>query len=158
MDKEIFIKEVDTITDKGEAIEIPVTAKNNWEKILMTVGIKKRKLTFNLKKIKVGNRHRICQRIIKFPEKVFDDSKYIMKMIAELSIHHNDDLIYCVAVSLQNDCNEPSSELIDALNWVDDDLLFKILDKSLSAINIEAFTNSIILITGVQSLTKTETP
>lgn len=146
---------IEGVLDIGKDVEIPVLAKNKWQKLLQTIGLKPRSLKYTLRRIKVGNRERIAMRIEGFPEEIINGKAY-MHRILELSSLHTKDLIYCAAVALQNDPNEPKAELLDALAWVDDEYLFKVLERSFEEIDAKNFLNSIVLIVGTQSLMKTD--
>lgn len=148
-------EQIEAFLDTGKVISIPVEPKNRWEKIMQRIGIKAKCLNYTLRKIKVGNRERIAARGFDFPTEV-NNGTYIVKRVLELTKDLSEDLRYCAAVALQNDRFEPKQKLLDALRWVDDEALFQILDASLSQLDISNFLNSIVLITGTQSLTKAE--
>lgn len=149
-------KEIEAFLDAGNVVNISIEPKNRWERILQYLGLKPKSLIYKLRKIRVGNRERIAARGFDFPTEV-NNGTYIVKRVLELTKDLSEDLRYCAAVALQNDRFEPKPELLDALRWVDDETLFQILDASLSQLDISNFLNSIVLITGTQSLTKAET-
>lgn len=155
-EKEVYKQEKRTFLDSGETVEIAVMPSNWFEKILQRIGLKPKFLAYTLRKIRVGNRERIGLRLYDFPDNVMDGS-HLLKKVFEISKNNNADLIYCAAVCLQNDKNEPSKQLLDALKWIDEEQLFYILDKGLSHIDIENFLKSIVLISGAKSLMQTET-
>lgn len=154
-EKDIKKKAIETLIDKEEEIIIPILPKNGFHKLLQKIGLKKKELVFCLRKMLNGNRKRISTRIFDFP--VFENNDtYILKRVFQLTVEHQDDLNYVVAVALQNDRNEPSKELLDAVQWLDDERFAYILEKSISTINIENFYRSIILISGAAKLIRTE--
>ncbi|WP_433863134.1 hypothetical protein [Sphingobacterium thalpophilum] len=148
-------KAIKSYIDSCEDIHIPVLPRSKWHAFLQRIGLKKKKLTYSLKKMRVGNRERISLRLFDFPDAVYDDT-YILKRAFTLTKNHHRDMVYCVAVALQNDRNEPSKELLDALNWIDEELFSYILDKSLSSIDLPNFFKSIVNLTGTASLIKAE--
>ncbi|WGQ15573.1 hypothetical protein [Sphingobacterium faecium] len=150
-DKEIKAEAIKAFLDIGNTVEVPILPKNKWEAILQRIGVKKKVLSYTLKKIKVGNRERIGIVSDLLPEELYDDT-YIVKRVLDLSKNHTRDLIYCAAVALQNNTNEPDEELLEALRWVDDEFLTNILEVSISNIDVTNFLKSIILIVGTKSL------
>lgn len=155
-DKEIKADAVKAFLDIGNTVEIPILPKNKWESVLQRIGLKKKVLTYTLKKIKVGNRERIGIVSDLLPQEIYDET-YIVKRVLELSKNHTRDLIYCAAVALQNDINEPSRELLEALRWVDDEFLTNILEVSISNLDVSNFLKSIILVVRTKSLMTMET-
>jgi len=153
--KEKIQSTVKAFLDVEEPILIPIHPKNRWHAFLQRIGIAKKELCYTLKKIRVGNREKIGLRSENIPNDL-NDGKSLINKILELSAKNTSDFIYCAAVALQNDKNEPSEELLDALKWVDDDFLYQILEKSISQIDVENFLKSIVLIKGTTSLMKTE--
>jgi len=153
--EEIKKKAIETFIDKSEEIIIPLLPKNWFHKILQKVGIKKKELIFTLRKMRTGNRERIAPKLYEFPEFVRDET-YILKRVFELTVDQQKSLNYVVAVALQNDRNEPTKELLDAVKWLDDEQFSYILEKSIGSIDIENFLKSIILISGTAKLIRTE--
>lgn len=153
--EEIKKKAIETFIDKSEEIIIPLLPKNWFHKILQKVGLKKKELIFTLRKLRNGNRERIAPKLYEFPEFVRDDT-YILKRVFELTVLQQESLNYVVAVALQNDRNEPSKELLDAVKWLDDEQFAYILERSIGSIDIENFLKSIILISGTAKLIRTE--
>lgn len=154
--KETKQQTINAFLDAGSEVRIPVLPKSKWHKILQKLGFAKKELVYNMRKIRVGNRERIASRALNLPEEI-NNGEAMIKRVLQLSKDNNKDLIYCAAVALQNDRFEPRKELLDALQWVDDELLSSIIDRGLSEIDIQNFMRPIILIVGTQSLTKTET-
>lgn len=156
MQEQDFKKQaVEGVLDLGKTVEIPVPAKNRWQDILQKVGLKKKVLVYTLRKIRVGNRERIAIRMDNLPVQLNDGTPFLKKIFS-LSKEYTGDFIYCAAVALQNDVNEPKKELLDALKWANDDLLFSILQRGFEEIDAGNFLNSIVLISGTESLMKTE--
>ena len=154
---EISIKKeaIKTFLDEQETIEIPILPKNKLHAFLQKVGIRKKGLTYNLRKLRVGSRERIAIRLFDFPDKVYDDT-YLLKRVFNLTKDHHKDMVYCAAVALQNDRNEPSKELIEAINWLQEETFHDILEKSLGQVDIENFLKSIVMLTGAAGLIKAE--
>jgi hypothetical protein len=153
--EEIKKKAIETFIDKSEEIIIPLLPKNWFHKILQKVGLKKKELIFTLRKMRTGNRERVAPKLYEFPEFVRDET-YILKRVFELTVDQQTSLNYVVAVALQNDRNEPTKELLDAVKWLDDEQFSYILEKSIGSIDIENFLKSIILISGTAKLIRTE--
>lgn len=152
---EIKKKAIKSYIDASEMISIPVLPRNKFHAFLQNIGISKKVLTYKLRKMRVGNRERIAIRLFDFPDTVYDDT-YVLKRAFTLTKNHHKDMVYCVAVALQNDRNEPSKELLEALNWIDEELFSYVLDKSLSSIDLPNFFKSIVDLTGTASLIKAE--
>ncbi len=153
--EEIKKKAIETFIDKSEEIIIPLLPKNWFHKILQKVGLKKKELKFTLRNMRTGNRERVAPKLYEFPEFVRDET-YILKRVFELTVDQQTSLNYVVAVALQNDRNEPTKELLDAVKWLDDEQFSYILEKSIGSIDIENFLKSIILISGTAKLIRTE--
>ncbi len=153
--EETKVKAIETLIDKPNEIVIPVLPKNWFEKLLQRIGLKKKCLVFQLKKIRNGNKERIAPRLYDFPEFIQDDT-YILKRLFQLTIEQQSNLNYCVAVALQNDRNEPSKELLEAVKWLDDEQFAIILEKSIGSIDVENFFKSIILVSGAAKLIRAE--
>lgn len=154
---EISIKKsaIKTFLDEQETIEIPVLPKTKFDSFLQKIGIKKKLLKYNLRKLRVGNRERIAVRLFDFPDQIMNNS-VLIKRVFELTKERHQDMIYCAAVALQNDRNEPSKELIDAINWVSEETFQYIFEKALGQLDIENFLKSIVMLTGTASLIKAE--
>ncbi|MCS4164467.1 hypothetical protein [Sphingobacterium sp. BIGb0116] len=154
---EISIKKsaIKTFLDEHETIQIPVLPKNRFDAFLQRVGIKKKLLKYNLRKLRVGNRERIAVRLFDFPDQIMNNT-VLIKRVFELTKERHQDMIYCAAVALQNDRNEPSKELIDAINWVSEETFQYIFEKALGQLDIENFLKSIVMLTGTASLIKAE--
>ncbi len=154
---EISIKKsaIKTFLDEQETIEIPVLAKTKFDSFLQKIGIKKKLLKYNLRKLRVGNRERIAVRLFDFPDQIMNNT-VLIKRVFELTKERHQDMIYCAAVALQNDRNEPSKELIDAINWVSEETFQYIFEKALGQLDIENFLKSIVMLTGTASLIKAE--
>lgn len=158
-DNESTKQDVEAYLDAAIEIKVPLPfhVKGILQKLLVRIGLKRQRfLTYKLRKIKVGNRERMAIRTAKLPKRIYNDSSIINRVL-ELSRDHTSDLVYCAAVALQNDENEPEEVLLNALKWVDDEFLFDVLTKSVSQIDYKNFLNSIVLLTGIQSLTMKET-
>lgn len=153
--EETKVKAIETLIDKPNEIVIPVLPKNWFEKLLQRIGLKKKCLVFQLKKIRNGNKERISPKLYDFPEFIQDDT-YILKRLFQLTIEQQANLNYCVAVALQNDRNEPSKELLEAVKWLDDEQFAIILEKSIGSIDVENFFKSIILVSGAAKLIRAE--
>lgn len=145
-------KVIEPYLDNAEIVEIPLLPKNKIDAFLKRIGVRKRKLTYRLRKVKVMNRERMALKGFDLPKNI-NDGTYLLQKVFELSVKHTDTIVYCAAVALQNDENEPNEELIRALKMTDDEFLFKILDKSIALIDIQNFLNSIVLLAGVESMT-----
>lgn len=154
-EKDIKKKALKALIDVSNEVIIPIIPKNWFHKVLQRFGLQKKELVFSLRKMLNGNRKRIAARIFDFPEFEQNDT-YILKRVFELTMEHQDDLEYVVAVALQNDRNEPSKELLEAVKWLTDEQYANILDKSINTIDIENFYKSIILISGAAKLIRTE--
>ncbi|MGJ1193753.1 hypothetical protein ACR788_23815 [Sphingobacterium siyangense] len=154
---EISIKKsaIKTFLDEQETIEIPVLPKTKFDSFLQKIGIKKKLLKYNLRKLRVGNRERIAVRLFDFPDQIMNNT-VLIKRVFELTKERHQDMIYCAAVALQNDRNEPSKELIDAINWVSEETFQYIFEKALGQLDIENFLKSIVMLTGTASLIKAE--
>lgn len=154
-EQELKKKAIKSYIDDFEMIDIPVLPKNQLHAFLQRIGLKKKVLTYKLRKMRVGNRERIAVRLFDFPDEV-NDGTYLLKRVFNLTKDHHKDMVYCVAVALQNDRYEPSKELLDALNWVEEEMFSYILEKSLSSIDLPNFLKSIVNLTGTASLIKKE--
>jgi len=135
------------IIQQPKEVEVDVKPKTWLQKILMKKGFLKSKKVFTIYPILVGNRYRISTIALRIPPGIFSkDVKHeeIWKAIRD----HTDDLIYVVAVCIQNNEEEPSKALLNFLRWIDDAKFYELLDSSLSMIGVPNFTKSIILIGG----------
>ena len=151
-DQDAIKTDVEAFLDVPEIIEIPVIERNIIKKILIRLKIlKPSKLTYSLRMIKVANREKIALRVSGFPDGLYSE-KSVVARVMELSRLHTNDLIYCAAVALQNDEREPSKLLLESLRWVDDEILYNILEKSFAFMAMANFLNSIVLISGIESM------
>lgn len=154
-EKDIKKKAIKTLIDSSEEITIPLLPRNWFDSFLQKIRLKKKELKFNLRKIRVGNRERIAAKLFDFPE--FErDQTYIYKRVFQLTVDHQETMNYVVAVALQNDRNEPSKQLLDAVKWIDDKLFAYILEQAISSVDVENFLSSIVVISGTAKLMKTE--
>lgn len=151
-ENEILKTAAEAFTEKPSLeIEVKIEPENRWHKLLMLLRIKPKTIKYELRPTLVGNRVRIASRAVLFPKDTFK-SVNVMKELWALSKERNEDLIYIAAVALQNDRNEPSEFLLEELRWVDDKVLFGILDKALSQIDLQSFMKSTILIVGTEMM------
>lgn len=150
-EKEIFQKAAELFTDKPTEIEIIPEPKNLLHKILMKLRIKPKSIKYKVKPLLSGNRARIISRAVKFPESPFE--KGVLNGLYKLSEDHNEDLLYIAAVAIQNDREEPSAFLIEELRWVEDKVLFRIIDHALGQGDLNHFMKSTILIMGTETMT-----
>lgn len=151
-ENEIYKKAAESFTEKPTLeVEVNIEPENRWHKLLMLLRIKPKTIKYTLRPTLVGNRVRIASRALLFPKEAFKSGN-VLNELWELSIDNNEDLIYIAAVALQNDRNEPSEFLLKELKWVDDKVLFGILDKSLSQIDLQSFMKSTILIVGTEMM------
>jgi hypothetical protein len=135
------------IIQQPRTVEIEIKPKNWLQKLLMKKGFLKSKKVFTIHPILVGNRYRISVRSLKIPDDLFSGNygeTEIMKAMAD----HTDDLIYVVAVCIQNNKKEPSKALLQYLRWIDDAKFYDLLDGSLAMLGVTDFIKSIILIKG----------
>ncbi len=152
-EKSIYAKVASTFSDVSEEVKIPVEPKSSLDRLLVKFGLKKKRhLTYRLRKIRVANRVKIAGRALKLPKGIFS-GKIVLYDLYKTSVDFSDDLVYIAAVCLQNDRNEPTQELLDALGNLEDGELADILDKGLSMIDFPSFLKSIVLIAGTEDLT-----
>ncbi len=145
--EEIKAKASQVFVDEPQVIDIPIEPKNWFEKLLIKYKIKKGFVSYPVRKILYGNRKRIAARAVNLPDDIFNIEN-IREALFKASVEMNDDLLYIVAVAVQNDRHEPSETLLDLLRWVDDSVFADIMDKSLSMIDLQSFMKSIVLIKG----------
>jgi hypothetical protein len=136
-----------TVVQQPKTVEVDIRPKNWLQKLLIKKGFLKPNKVFTIYPILVGNRFRISTVALNIPDAIFSpnvEEGEIWKAIKD----HTNDLIYVVAVCIQNNKKEPSKALLDYLRWIDDAKFYELLDASLSMIGVPNFTKSIILIRG----------
>jgi hypothetical protein len=150
--KAILAQASKAVIQQRKPIEIDIKPTNWLQKLLMKKGFLKSKRVFEIAPILVGNRYRISGVALKIKAGIFSPgftNEELWKAIQE----HTDDLIYVVAVCIQNNKKEPSKGLLNYLRWIDDDKFFELLDASLAMLGVVNFTKSIILIGGQNVIT-----
>ncbi len=141
IENEVLTKEVDVLTSKEVIIKIDVNAHNDK----LGGGVNPKEYRFKIRPIVVGNIYRISSRILQIPSDVFDKSLFETFLLT--SSAHLDDLIYIIAVAVQNNHKEPSDELLNIIRWNFTPEDFKlVLEVVLSQIQVESFLSSIISI------------
>lgn len=145
LEKDILSSAVDTITRKPVTIEVSVKPNGKLDKILMSLGLKKRVLSYVISPLLVGNRKRVSIRSQRIPDDFLKDG--LVKALLDPSFI--DDCIYAVAIGIQNNRNEPSEKLLKFVEFQFDDTdLYNVLDAIFGRIDLQAFTKSIILMKG----------
>lgn len=78
---------------------------------------------------------------------------FLEKSMNEVVLNHIEEIIYIVAVGIQNDIHEPKEDLKDFIrnNFTSNDLV-KVLLIVFQSINVKDFLNSIVLIKGMNVL------
>lgn len=141
-----------TVIQQPKTIEVEIRPKNRLQKLLMKKGFLKSKRVFTIYPISVGNRFRISPIALKIPERLFSkqvEEGELWKAIKD----YTEDLIYVVAVCIENRRKEPSKALLNFLLSIDDEKFYELLDASLSMAGVPNFTKSIILIRGQNVIT-----
>jgi len=141
-----------TVIQQPKTVEVEIRPKNWLQKLLMKKGFLKSKKVFTIYPISVGNRFRISPVALKIPEGLFSknvEEGELWKAIKD----HTEDLIYVVAVCIENRRKEPSGALLSFLRSIDDEKFYELLDASLSMAGVPNFTKSIILIRGQNVIT-----
>lgn len=99
----------------------------------------------------VGNQYRVAGRAVLLPKEIFEDQSYNIDLIRE----HQPNIVYMVAAALQNNHLEPDPELITFIERNLDGIdLINTLIASFQALNMQSFTNSIVLMKGAVSILK----
>jgi hypothetical protein len=136
-----------TVVQEPKIVEVNIKPKNWLQKLLIKKGFLPSKKVFTIYPVLVGNRLRISSKALNIPDGLFS-SQMEEGEIWKAILAHTDDLIYAVAVCIQNNKKEPSKGLLNYLRWIDDAKFYELLDASLSMANVPNFTKSIILIRG----------
>jgi len=93
----------------------------------------------------VANQIRIAGEAALLPDTIFQDNSFNVGLVSE----HMPRIVYMIACALQNDHKEPAAELITFLtNNLTGSQLRDALVASFQSLNMEAFTDSIILMKG----------
>lgn len=150
--KNILAQVGKTVIQQPKSVEVEIKPKNWLQKLLMKKGFLKSKKVFTIYPISVGNRFKISPIALKIPEGLFSqkvEEGELWKAIKD----HTEDLIYVVAVCIENRRREPSKALLNFLRSIDDEKFYELLDASLSMAGVPNFTKSIILIRGQNVIT-----
>lgn len=136
-----------TVIQQPKTVEVDIRPTNWLQKLLMKKGFLESKKVFTIHQISVGNRFKISPIALKIPDGLFS-SKVEEGELWKAINDHTEDLIYVVAVCIQNREKEPSKALLKFLRSIDDAKFYELLDASLSMAGVPNFTKSIILIRG----------
>lgn len=151
-----------TLTDKPEVIRIDVKPRGWLHRFKLKYGLTPKYNIFEIKPQRVVNIHRIAGRVVKldvgrFVETV--DMYEKIKLFNEIMAFHADDIFYIVACAIQNNHKEPTESIINIVknDFLIDDL-YAIFTVTISNYDIASFSNSIALITGVDTLKPKASP
>lgn len=162
-EKEVLKSAIRTITDEPIlpfTYNVKPPQKSWYEKALFRLGITKpKKQERTLYSLTAGNRYRVSKTILEIPEaaiKTGTDS--VLRDMYNLFANHHRKVAYIVAVSCVNSKEEPSESLIN-------ELIENIPEKQLRLLalevvkdgNISDFTNTMVLIIGMDIITPRET-
>lgn len=102
----------------------------------------------------VANQYRVAGAAAQLPEELFEDQSYNLRLLSE----HQPTIVYIIAAAIQNNHLEPEQELITFIERNLDGLdLVNALVASFQSLNMEAFTNSIVLMRGTVTILKLKT-
>jgi len=135
-------------------VDIPLEPKNYIDRLLIKWKIKNQVVRYPLRTILQSNRVRIAEKAVKLPKDFFKDNEGLFAAALDNSLIINDDLIYIVAVAIQNNRNEPSKKLLNRLKWLDDTTFYTVFDEALSMLDLQSFLKCIALIIGTEPLIK----
>jgi len=162
MEERHILKEIaNTITDAPlHTMVIPIRSAPKrliWQRVFDFI-VRKSKETHRILTFYpsvVANQYRIAGEAALLPESIYAEHGMNISFIPE----HQKRIVYMVAASIQNNHLEPDPELIKFIerNMTGDQLL-EALVASYQTLNMEAFTNTIVLMNGrVAILKPTET-
>jgi len=154
---QIIKKAVDTLTGKiiysftikNKTPEVP--KRTLWDWILRKPKVEPiLSRDFEIYPCVVANQYRIAGEAITLPTDLFEDEG---KTLTQHVPVHLPTMIYIIAAAIQNNYKEPEAELIEYLERNMDNIdISQTLVASLQAANMEAFTISIVLMTGASKI------
>lgn len=138
----------DISSDRAVTLSFDYVPKGWLDRMLIKVGVKPKKITVEVKPIRLGQR----ERMAKYAEKL-DWGKYSDTNLIEaghkFSIENTGNLIECLAIALNNTDSEPAESLkrsIRALNMEEFDYCANLMA---SMMDTKRFLSSTILISGM---------
>lgn len=131
---------------------IPDPKRTIWDKLFRRPIVKAVQLpqpdlerTFEIWPCVAANQLRIAAKALSLPVDLFDKQAKMLAYIPE----HLPTMIYIIAAAVQNNFKEPEQELITYIERNIDNLdIMHVLGASLQNTNMEAFTHSIVLMSG----------
>jgi len=160
-DKEILKAVANTITDAPlhtmvVPVRVPVLHRHTlWDRILRKPSpIPETQRTITFYPSVVANQYRIAGEASLLPDEIYQDGSMNIPLIKE----HLPRIIYMIAAAIQNNHLEPDPELITFLEQnLTGSQMREALVASFQTLNMEAFTDTIILMKGtVKILMPTE--
>lgn len=148
-DKEILKAIADTITEKPlYEMVVPVKwlpKRSIWDRITKSKSKPGTYRTLKFYPCVVANQYRIAGEAALLPEEIWEDHSMNVSLIND----HLPRIVYMIAAAIQNNHLEPSDDLIKFIERnLSGDQLLKALTASFQTLNMEAFTDSIILMKG----------
>lgn len=150
--KNVLSRVGEVITDQSKSLTINIVPANFIHQLLIGMRLMKSTITYKITPILVGNMFRVSTRAVKIPKVLFTQ-EYDIADIHEVADSYKEDLLYILAVCIQNNRDEPSSQLLNSLKWMKQSEFSTLLEYALLELGIRDFMKSIILIRGANVIT-----
>lgn len=152
MEKDILHDVADTITGKPYQFEIIILPQNRFHKWLQRIGWMPTKKEFSITPIVFGNLVRISKLLLSIDPGLIKGKNFL-----DISHHvvaaHADTIVTILAIAIQNNKYEPSSDLIKLIKYnLAAEEMYQLLAYVLDKMDLKNFISSIISIRGLNVL------
>lgn len=147
------------IAQEGIYVKVDIMPRNWLHKKAQQINLTPKARSFKLRPLLVANMYKVASRASKLPnqiEVVEGGDLYAATMPVIASHFH--DILYIVAICLQNDRNEPTQKTIDFIkfNFTTPEIV-DVLMACLGTSKIENFMHTIVLVKGTSQILKPKT-
>lgn len=157
--KKVIPQAANAVTEKPKTFDIDIKPKNAIHKFLIKRKLMPGKRHFEIKPQRVINVARIAGVAMPIAEELNFNHKDRIASLNKIMKKHSEDIFYIVACVLQNDHREPTSKMIDIVrNEFEMEDLEKVLIVGVNNYNLNSFTRTIALITGIEALNLKASP
>lgn len=159
-ENEILAKAADTFIDVPKTVEVMIFPHNRRESLLQRMGLMAKRKVFTIRPVLAGNMVRISGKAVNLPKELWvseDDS--FTDVLGGLAVKHMDDMIYVIAVAIQNDRHEPDKSLLNFIRYrFSAKNMYEVVGTITEQMNQKDFLKSISLIKGMNILRLKESP
>lgn len=158
-EQEVLPMVANTITEKPLELYVDVKPRSKIEAWLIRHKLRPSRYYFQVKPQRVINVYRIAGRVKKLNVDGIFNTTDTLSSLMNFMANNGEDIFYIVAAAIQNDDREPTERMLNIVkNNFEMQDIHEVMKIAVNGYNIDAFINSIVLMTGVQALNLKTSP